>query len=747
MIPLDSLFAAIGHTLWAVSWQIAVLIAFIGVLSLFFRKASSSFRYFLWCIVLVRLCIPMELKLPFGASDMVPPLNDIVFLSPENLHDLFPVSIQSGGISTMGAPEIIALFWLGILALILCLIIARFIQIRKMLAFCSPVVRPDLCNLLQRIRRELGMKQSVRLLTTDDDTIQTPLVAGVFRPVILFPRRIAESWSCDDLEPVLLHELLHIQRYDPLINRLQMILQALYFFHPLVWYANRQIRKIREEVCDDLAIHRLRDDRKQYSLSILRIMEEALREPVWGWGGIGFSEKRSTLKERIKRIMDTHYPSWKPMTIGSIVLLGGIVIVGFALSCGKKIDTITSNVSVEKTTVQPQKNKRSDIHITLLENGEYDIAGTHATDETIEQVLKTVLGKYPDNYRRVFISGTPKNMSQLNRAQTIAHKLHAAVTAKVGKNQTITSGEKIVATAQTTDPRVIIAGLQQVLKSADVPLTDEQQKRIMEVFDPASPDDMRPVYEVFSKEQKQVLVNILRKQLANSAYPLTKSQESRIMALGLGSKDKSEADIVTPEQAQISIQSEMKSRQNTTEKKSEQPQKNKKSDIQITLLGNSEYDIEGTHATDETIKQVLETIIDKSPVNNRHVNISGTLKSSEDLFKVENIIGKLNVKGISVDPEVMKQLHLAKPITMDETSFIYVNIIKKGEYEVDGKKAKDENFLQVLKQELAKNTGRRVTFVSSTGATIDNIYELRDLAEKNGIHISVCIDSTYPIPK
>jgi len=424
MIPLDSMFAAIGYTLWAVSWQVAVLIAFIGVLALFFRKASSSFRYFLWCTVLVRLCIPVDLKLPFDSADVIPPINNIVFLTSENLNGLSPASNKFGEISTLGAPQIIALFWLGILALILFLIIARFFQIRKMLAFCSPVVRPDLCDLLQRLRRELGMKQSVGLLSTDDDTIQTPLVAGVFSPVILLPLRIAESWSCEDLEPVLLHELIHIRRYDTLINRLQMILQALYFFHPLVWYSNRQIRKIREEVCDDLAIHRLRSDRKQYSLSILRIMEEALRESVWGWGGIGFSEKRSTIKERIRRIMDTHYTSWKPMTIGSIVLLGGIVILGFALSCIKKTDTITSNVSVEKTIVQPQQNSSSTIKINLIENGEYDIAGTHATAETIKQVLKAEMAKHPSNDVDVIITGSPKNENQINLAAETAHQVN-----------------------------------------------------------------------------------------------------------------------------------------------------------------------------------------------------------------------------------------------------------------------------------------------------------------------------------
>jgi hypothetical protein len=84
-------------------------------------------------------------------------------------------------------------------------------------------------------------------------------------------------------------------------------------------------------------------------------MEEALWEPVFGWGGIGFSEKRSTIKKRIGRIMDTHYTSWKPITIGSLVLLCGIVILGFALSCSKKTETITSNAPAEKTTVQPQQ--------------------------------------------------------------------------------------------------------------------------------------------------------------------------------------------------------------------------------------------------------------------------------------------------------------------------------------------------------------------------------------------------------
>ncbi|MDP2983400.1 MAG: hypothetical protein Q8O92_08730 [Candidatus Latescibacter sp.] len=120
-------------------------------------------------------------------------------------------------------------------------------------------------------------------------------------------------------------------------------------------------------------------------------------------------------------------------------------------------------------------------------------------------------------------------------------------------SKTITSGEKPVATAPATDPRVIIAGFQDLLKPAGVPLTDKQQERIMEVFDPAMPYDIRSVFGVCTPEQKRVFVNMSRKLLAKSKYPFTGSQESRIMALGPGSKEKSWLEIFTPEQLQIGI--------------------------------------------------------------------------------------------------------------------------------------------------------------------------------------------------
>ena len=62
----------------------------------------------------------------------------------------------------------------------------------------------------------------------------------------------------DELEAIMLHELIHIQRRDNLTGNLQMALCALLWFHPLVWFISRKLFDEREaglrrrgfEVCE-----------------------------------------------------------------------------------------------------------------------------------------------------------------------------------------------------------------------------------------------------------------------------------------------------------------------------------------------------------------------------------------------------------------------------------------------------------------------------------------------------------------
>ncbi len=78
-----------------------------------------------------------------------------------------------------------------------------------------------------------------------------PVCFGILRPVVLLPRRMYEDAPARNLRMVLAHELAHIDRGDCWVNLFQRLLEAVFFFHSLVWLASRQLTHEREQICDN----------------------------------------------------------------------------------------------------------------------------------------------------------------------------------------------------------------------------------------------------------------------------------------------------------------------------------------------------------------------------------------------------------------------------------------------------------------------------------------------------------------
>ena len=114
------------------------------------------------------------------------------------------------------------------------------------------------------LARKLGLPRSVRVRLFDGEA---PLAIGWWRPVVLLPAALLTRMPAGLLEALLAHELAHIRRHDYIVNLLQAVVEALLFYHPVVWWLSRRIRHERELIADDLAAEAL-GDRRSLALAL-----------------------------------------------------------------------------------------------------------------------------------------------------------------------------------------------------------------------------------------------------------------------------------------------------------------------------------------------------------------------------------------------------------------------------------------------------------------------------------------------
>lgn len=81
----------------------------------------------------------------------------------------------------------------------------------------------------------------------------TPMTWGFLRPVVILPA-YASAWTAAERDLVLRHERAHIARHDCLWQMLASVLSAIFWFHPLMWFAKLQLRREAEGAADDLVL-------------------------------------------------------------------------------------------------------------------------------------------------------------------------------------------------------------------------------------------------------------------------------------------------------------------------------------------------------------------------------------------------------------------------------------------------------------------------------------------------------------
>ena len=150
-----------------------------------------------------------------------------------------------------------------------------------------------------------------------------PVCFGVIRPVVVLPREMYDNSLAKNLQMVLTHELAHIKRRDCWTNFFQRTIEAVFFFHPLVWLSSRQLTQQREQICDNYVLAK-GASAEDYTMLLSQIGERAFRRTSLQTVAL----YEGQLLSRVRSLLDplhnfqTKPPRWAGVTCTIAVLVG-----------------------------------------------------------------------------------------------------------------------------------------------------------------------------------------------------------------------------------------------------------------------------------------------------------------------------------------------------------------------------------------------------------------------------------------
>lgn len=248
--------AAIQGSLFYV---VAVLITWI------LRHDTARLRCRVWTIaifaqaglvLLLSTPLPIHLSLPVWRQSTTPLKEAWLKPATSSLHSLsVVVAPQLKSVSDAKEPprlpwQIATGVWLLGVAICLLRLGVGLKRLRRLSKDSRPLNKEAWLGLSQNLAKRLCIERPVKLTIGNGNSAKIPSTWGFVYPVIYLPET-AEKWSSEQREFILLHELIHIKRWDALIDVAIGIITSVFWFDPFVWFAAKRHRKERESACDE----------------------------------------------------------------------------------------------------------------------------------------------------------------------------------------------------------------------------------------------------------------------------------------------------------------------------------------------------------------------------------------------------------------------------------------------------------------------------------------------------------------
>jgi beta-lactamase regulating signal transducer with metallopeptidase domain len=345
---------------WLIDVTIAASVTAAIIFSIrlvFGRLLSAQLKYYLWFILILRLCVLTLPASTISVLQFIPTTSPVAMqsnftqsgpapISPadrqESPHGMLPApSTNEASLpdltdiphpTSSSAPydigEIALLIYLTVASVMLIHNFVCYAVLKKQIAALPAWEDPDTLRAFEAAQKACGVRCNIILKKG-----ASSMMVGLRKPFLVLP----EVFKDDELQAVFTHELMHYKYGDLYINWLQAILRCVHWFNPLVWLSFRQMRRDCELCCDERVLALAGMDKKLYAQVLFK---EAGTKRSFAVGTTTFANNAHDIKNRVQSIA-----LWKKpgvlVTVCGLLILG--VVAGITLTNANKPQTGVPN--------------------------------------------------------------------------------------------------------------------------------------------------------------------------------------------------------------------------------------------------------------------------------------------------------------------------------------------------------------------------------------------------------------------
>lgn len=266
------------------------------------------------------------------------------------------VSVGSSAFPPANGYVVAFIIWgIGLLRVLLRGVLQMW-RVYKITRRGEPVTATNWLTECHDLATQLGIKRPVKLVFSE--AVSVPLTWGARKPVILLPRG-AIDWLPARRQIVLLHELIHIARWDYCTQWLALISCALHWFNPLAWQIRRRLMVEREQACDDQVLA-MGVKGSEYASDLLEIAR-GISHWQAALPGMLAMANTSNLGDRVRHILDVRqnrYPLTRRRGL-SLLLILTITLLPFSAArfsaASAQNNPVTITVAVDSSRIDQLK--------------------------------------------------------------------------------------------------------------------------------------------------------------------------------------------------------------------------------------------------------------------------------------------------------------------------------------------------------------------------------------------------------